>query len=105
MQAEIADREYTYGPGGTIAVKDVYALQKAGNYAITSQITPVQYVQDFEPVLKAGKDILYLSFSSGMSGTFQSAEMCVEELREQYPERTILCVDTLCASVGGGGGL
>lgn len=102
MQVEIGGREYTYGPGGTIAVEDFYALQKVGNYATTSQITPVQYVQAFEPVLQAGKDILYLSFSSGMSGTFQSARVCAEELREQYPERTILCVDTLCASVGEG---
>ena len=45
---------------------------------------------------------MYLCFSSGMSGTFQSAQVCVEELREEYPDRNIVCLDTLCASVGEG---
>lgn len=84
MRVEIGGQEYTYGPDGTITVEDFYALQKTGNYATTSQITPMQYFQSFEPVLRAGNDILYLCFSSGMSGTFQSAQVCAEELREEY---------------------
>lgn len=102
MQVAIGDREYTYGPEGTITVADFYARQRAGMYAVTSQITPSQYLQAFEPVLRAGKDILYLCFSSGMSGTFQSAQICAEELQERYPDRNIICLDTLCASVGEG---
>lgn len=102
MRVEIGGQEYTYGPDGTITVEDFYALQKTGNYATTSQITPMQYFQSFEPVLRAGNDILYLCFSSGMSGTFQSAQVCAEELREEYPDRTIVCLDTRCASVGEG---
>lgn len=102
MRVEIGGREYTYGPDGTIAVEDFYILQKAGNYANTSQISPIHYFRAFEPVLRSGSDILYLCFSSGMSGTFQSAQACAEDLREKYPERTILCLDTLCASVGEG---
>ena len=99
MRVEIGGQEYLYGPDGTISVQRFYDLQKAGNYASTSQITPTQYFQSFEPALKAGNDVLYLCFSSGMSGTFQSAQVCVEELREEYPDRNIVCLDTLCASV------
>lgn len=102
MRVEIGGQEYLYGPDGTISVQRFYDLQKAGNYASTSQITPTQYFQSFEPALKAGNDVLYLCFSSGMSGTFQSAQICVEELREEYPDRNIVCLDTLCASVGEG---
>ena len=102
MQVEIGGREYTYGPDGNISVEEFYALQKAGNYATTSQISPTHYLQSFEPVLRAGIDILYLCFSSGMSGTFQAAQVCAADLREKYPERTIICLDTLCASAGEG---
>ena len=102
MRVEIGGQEYLYGPDGTISVQRFYDLQKAGNYASTAQITPTQYFQSFEPALKAGNDVLYLCFSSGMSGTFQSAQVCVEELREEYPDRNIVCLDTLCASVGEG---
>lgn len=102
MGVEISGQEYTYGPGGTILAKEFYDIQKAGNYASTSQISPFQYSQFFEPVLKAGNDILYLCFSSGMSGTYQSAQICAEELREEYPERNIICLDTRAASIGEG---
>lgn len=102
MRVEIGGREYVYGPGGNISTEDFYALQKAGNYAVTSQISPSEYLRAFEPVLRSGCDILYLCFSSGMSGTFQSASICAEYLKEQYPERRIICLDTLCASVGEG---
>ena len=102
MCVEIGGQEYTYGPGGTISAQAFYDLQRAGNYASTSQITPIQYFQSFEPALRAGNDILYLSFSSGMSGTYQSAQMCAEELREKYPDRNIVCLDTRGASVGEG---
>ena len=102
MQVEVGGKEYTYGPDGTISVRSFYDLQKAGNDTSTSQITPIQYFQSFEPALQAGKDVLYLCFSSGMSGTFQSAQVCAEELREEYPDRQIICLDTRCASVGEG---
>ena len=76
MRVEIGGQEYTYGPDGTISAQRFYDLQKEGNYASTSQITPIQYFQSFEPTLRAGNDILYLCFSSGMSGTF-SQPKCV----------------------------
>lgn len=102
MKVEIGGQEYTYGPFGNIAVKDFYALQREGNFAVTSQINPTVYNGYFEPCLAQGKDILYLCFSSGMSGTIQTAQMCIREVQNRYPQRKIICIDTLCASVGEG---
>ena len=102
MEVEIGGQRYLYGPGGNLSTEMFYALQKSGNYASTSQINPSVYFRFFEPVLREGRDILYLCFSSGMSGTFQTARICAEELQKNYPERRILCVDTLCASAGEG---
>lgn len=102
MQVEISGREYTYGPGGDMTVEQFYRLQREGGFAFTSQINPSGYFRHFEPFLQNGMDILYLCFSSGMSGTFQSARLAAEELRQKYPDQRILCLDTLCASAGEG---
>ena len=56
----------------------------------------------FRPFLEAGKDVLYLGFSSALSATYQNAAMAVEELREAFPDAVIRAVDTLCASMGQG---
>ena len=102
MQLEIGGSEYSYGPVGTITAEKFYRLQRAGNFARTSQINPCVYFEHFEPCLRQGLDIIYLGFSSGMSGTLQTARLCAEELRQEFPERKIICIDTLCASVGEG---
>ena len=100
MQVELGGESFTYGPGGSLTVEQFYAEQRAGKFASTSQINPMIYRRCFEQALKAGKDVLYLCFSSGMSGTLQSANLCAEELREEYPARKLIVLDTLCASVG-----
>ena len=102
MDITLGDRPYTYGPGGNITVEEFYAAQRAGQFASTSQIRPAAYVQAFGDCLRRGMDVLYLCFTSGMSGTFQTACLCAKEVHEQYPNRRIACVDTLCASVGEG---
>ncbi|MDD2960220.1 MAG: DegV family protein [Lachnospiraceae bacterium] len=102
MPVEIGGSEYTYSPVGNISVKKFYELQRNGSFASTSQINPAVYFECFVPYLRQGKDIIYLCFSSGMSGTIQSANLCIEELRQEFPERKIICIDTLCASVGEG---
>lgn len=56
----------------------------------------------FTPILEAGKDILYIGFSSGLSGTFQMLNNCLAEIIENYPQRKFLCVDGLCAAMGQG---
>ena len=100
MQVELGGENYTYGPGGDLTVEHFYAEQRAGKFASTSQINPMVYRECFEKTLKAGEDILYLCFSSGLSSTLQSANLCAQELREEYPERKLIVVETLCAAVG-----
>lgn len=102
MEVELGDRLYTYGPGGDLTVEQFYAAQRTGLFASTSQISPAVYRDAFEPCLRRGEDVLYLCFSSGLSGTIQGAKLCMDELREAYPERKLVCIDTLCASIGEG---
>ena len=102
MNVQVNGREYLFGPGGNIECDEFYAFLRSGQFASTSQINPVTYREHFEAILKEDKDVLYLCFSSGMSKTIQSANMSIDELKEEYPDRTILCLDTLCAAVGEG---
>lgn len=102
MQVEISGKEYTYGTPDGITAQEFYHLQREGGFATTSQINPTVYFQFFEPWLQKGNDILYLCFSSGLSSTYQSAVLAVQELQQEYPERKIICIDTLGASLGEG---
>jgi len=68
----------------------------------TSQVNVGQYIEFFEPFLKNGKDILHISFSSGLSGAYNSATIARDELLSIYPDRNILVVDSLGASSGYG---
>ena len=78
-----------------------YALLK--NTAVTTtQINPIEYADFFEPYLKEGHDVIYVSMSSGISGSFQSAAIGAEMLSERYPDRTIEVVDTRGAALGEG---
>jgi len=100
MPVTICGREYTYGPEGDIDLEFFYQLQRDGWYGMTSQINPESYWKHFFPALEEGDDILYLCFTSGLSGTIQSARICMEDLKEAFPERKMICLDTLCGSVG-----
>lgn len=82
--------------------KTFYDRMRKGEVAKTSAINVDTFKEDFEAVLKEGKDILYLGFSTGLSGTYNSARIAAEELREAYADRKILTVDTLSASAGFG---
>ena len=79
-----------------------YERLRAGNVATTNAVNVAQYVEALEPLLQSGKDVLVLAFSSGLSTTYNSSRLAVEELREKYPERKLYTVDTLCASLGQG---
>ena len=82
--------------------KEFYAAMRAGEAASTSAINPEGWTRVMEPELQAGKDLLVIAFSSGLSTTYQSAMIAADELREKYPQRQIRVVDSLCASLGGG---
>ncbi len=81
---------------------DFYGAIRKHASVSTSQINPFRYEEYMEPVLQAGSDILYIGMSSGISGSFASASVAIEQLRAKYPERDIRAVDTLSASLGEG---
>ena len=83
-------------------IRDFYAGMRAGEVPTTSAVNPEGWVSVMEPALKAGRDVLVLGFSSGLSTTYQSAVIAAGELAERYPQRTIRVVDTLCAALGQG---
>ena len=82
--------------------KDFYAMLRSGEMATTAAVNVADYTSVLEPLLEQGKDVLVLAFSSGLSATYQSSVIAVEELRARFPERKIFTVDTLCASLGQG---
>ena len=79
-----------------------YALLRQGELATTAAVNVAQYTEALEPLLQAGKDVLVLAFSSGLSATYNSSRLAVDELKEKYPDRKLYTVDTLCASLGQG---
>lgn len=83
-------------------LKDMYDGFRSGEAAKTSAVNPEQWTAVIEPTLAGGQDALVLVFSSGLSSTYQSAVIAAEGLREQYPDRKLYVVDTLCASMGQG---
>ena len=83
-------------------IKEMYAGLRSGEAASTSAINPQQWEDAIAAVLEEGLDALVLTFSSGLSTTYQSAVIAANELAEKYPQRKIRVVDTLCASLGQG---
>ncbi len=81
---------------------EFYDQMRNGRVAKTSGLNEDTFLNTFEPILKDGKDILYLAFSSGLSVTCENGKKAAEQLAEKYPERTIRVVDSLCASAGEG---
>ncbi|MDD2354896.1 MAG: DegV family protein [Lachnospiraceae bacterium] len=79
-----------------------YAKIKSGVMASTTQITPSKYIDFFSPVLDSGKDILYICFSSGMSGTWESSMLAANVLAEKYEGQRVVSIDSLCACGGEG---
>ena len=75
---------------------------REGEMPTTAAANPTNWTDAMEPVLQEGRDVLVLTFSSGLSTTYQSAVIAAEELKEIYPDRKIQVVDTLCASMGQG---
>jgi len=93
---------YNYPDNREMEPKAFYDLLRQGETATTSAINVSQYTEVLEPLLQAGKDVLILAFSSGLSTTYNSAVIAADDLRERYPERKVYVVDTLCASLGQG---
>ena len=103
LSVTLEGKEYlNYPDERDITAKYLYERLRAGAMATTAALNVDTFEREMETYLKAGKDVLYLSFSSGLSATYNASCIAAEELREKYPERKILNVDTLCASSGQG---
>lgn len=99
----INDKEYiNYLDGREISFADYYTLLRQEMLGKTSAPNVFDFTSAMEDYLKEGMDILYLGFSSALSGTYNAGVVAAEELRAKYPERKIITVDTLCASLGQG---
>ena len=80
----------------------IYERLRGGEQVSTSQITPATYEEYFTPWLEKGRDILYISFSSGLSGSYQSACVSAPVLMERFPGRKVVVCDSLGATFGEG---
>ncbi len=82
--------------------KAFYAAMRAGSEVKTSMVNAGTFIEHFKAALDAGKDVLYIGMSGGISGTANAALMAKQELDEEYPDRKIVVIDTLAASLGEG---
>lgn len=100
--AYLLDGQIVTPDGSDESTRAFYDLLREGKTPTTSQVTPAQWEEAMRPLLQAGQDVLVIPFSSGLSGTCQAAMNAAEELREEFPYRAIVVVDSLCASAGQG---
>lgn len=83
-------------------LKNFYDKMRAGSMTKTQQASIEDTEKVFREILKEGKDILHIAFSSGLSGTANAARLAAENMMEEFPERKIIVIDSLCASLGQG---
>ena len=93
---------YSYTKGEITDLAQFYTMMRNKEEITTSQISSDTCTKPFESLLQDGKDVLYIGFSSALSGTYQVGYLALEELKKKYPERKIYAVDTLGASLGEG---
>lgn len=91
-----------YGLDDQLDPHDFYERMRSGEMPTTNACIPDEVQNSFEAYLKEGYDILHISFSSGLSASHNNARIAANELAELYPERKIVLVDSLCASLGQG---
>lgn len=94
--------QYPDDLGKTMPIDEFYKKIEQGAMPTTSQVNVGEFMEFFEPFLKEGKDIIHVSLSTGISGSYNSACVAARDLLEQYPERKIKIVDSLGASSGYG---
>lgn len=98
----LGDKEYPDDFGKSVPFKEFYARMAEGVMTRTSQVNEEEYTEYFESFLKAGKDVLHVTLSSGISGSYNSACLARDALAAKYPERKLYVVDSRGASSGYG---
>lgn len=102
LSFRLGEQQYTESKDLPLTSREFYDLLRSGVKVSTMQVNAYEFIQFAEPFLQAGEDILHISFSSGLSGTYSSVVQGAEELKEKYPDRTIVVIDSLCACMGEG---
>ena len=103
LYVDVDGRKYVnYLDEREISFSEIYAKLRTKCPAKTSAVNVNDFMEPMEAALKAGRDVLYIGFSSGLSSTYDAGAMAARELTESYPERRIYTVDSLCASMGQG---
>ena len=102
MPYTIMNKESVYDYGKNTDIKEFFNLMRKGEVATTSALNIEDYINYFEPVFARGEDILYVHFSSQLSGTFEYMNTAIDKLKEKYPERKITLFDTKNISIGAG---
>ena len=102
MQLEVTIDDNAPVLNRDIESKAFYDKLRAGANAKTNAVTPGFFEEHMRKSLEEGKDIIYLGFASGLSVTYNNGVMMMSELQDEFPERKLMHIDTLCASVGQG---
>lgn len=101
MEFEMDGKSYLHYPDARLmSLDEFYSKLKSGILSTTTQINYANFYTYFENYLKAGKDVIYTGIPTGLSGTFNTCLIAVNELREKYPDRKIIALDSLCDSAG-----
>ena len=96
------EEHHSYLKGQKTDLKQFYTMMREGKVITTSLPNLKDSRELLKGLLASGQDVLYIGFSSGLSGTYQASLLAAQELKEKYPERTVECVDSLQASMGEG---
>jgi len=102
VRMAISCGDETYFDGTTLKSKDLMARMRNGEQFKTSQCTSQAFVECIEKYAQNGDSVLYIAFSTGLSGSYNSANIARDELLEEYPEFDFTIIDTKCASMGYG---
>lgn len=103
LSVELDGTSYHHYPDEReLSATKLYSLMREKKVATTSQVNPDEFIEFFEKFVKEDNQVLYIGFSSQLSGTFNSSRIAVEELKTKYPACDIVTIDSLCASSGQG---
>lgn len=103
MTFEIEGKSYlNYPDNRKLDAHEFYEMVRKGSKSTTSLVNMARFMELFEPIIKSGKDIMYIAFSSGLSGTYNASLLAAEALKEKYHDCKVICVDSKAASLGEG---
>lgn len=97
----VDNEEYlSYKEDETTDISKFYKMMRSGKVIKTSLINEDTFIKNFEKYLKEGHDILYIGMTSGISGTYNASVLASDSLKEMYPDRRIVTIDSLSVSLG-----